>query len=42
MLAAYYDVRGWDPITGLPIREKLSELGLSWVIGDLWPSHLGT
>jgi len=42
LLAAYYDVRGWDPITGFPTREKLSELGLSWVIDDLWPSHLGT
>jgi aldehyde:ferredoxin oxidoreductase len=24
----YYDQRGWDPKTGIPTREKLTELGL--------------
>jgi aldehyde:ferredoxin oxidoreductase len=42
MLAAYYKARGWDPVTGFPTREKLSELGLSWVIDDLWHSPMGT
>jgi aldehyde:ferredoxin oxidoreductase len=35
MLSAYYEVRGWDPATGFPTREKLVELGLSWVCDDL-------
>jgi aldehyde:ferredoxin oxidoreductase len=38
MLSAYYQVRGWDPATGFPSCEKLTELGLSWVIDDLWSS----
>lgn len=25
----YYELRGWDPKTGIPTKEKLSELGLS-------------
>jgi aldehyde:ferredoxin oxidoreductase len=36
MLDAYYDVRGWDPETGKPGREKLSRLGLADVARDLW------
>jgi aldehyde:ferredoxin oxidoreductase len=28
MLAAYYAARGWDQKTGMPTKEKLSELGL--------------
>jgi aldehyde:ferredoxin oxidoreductase len=28
MKTVYYQTRGWDPETGLPTREKLSELGL--------------
>lgn len=39
MLAAYYDVRGWEPSTGFPTREKLDELGLNWVATDLWKSQ---
>jgi aldehyde:ferredoxin oxidoreductase len=35
MLEAYYQARGWDPITGFPTREKLSDLGLDWVAEDL-------
>jgi aldehyde:ferredoxin oxidoreductase len=35
MLAAYYAVRGWDPATGVPTRDKLHELGLEWVVEDL-------
>lgn len=36
MLAAYYVARGWDPETGKPTPEKLSELGLEWVAEDIW------
>ena len=36
MLAAYYQARGWDPATGYPSQEKLQELGLEWVIEDLY------
>lgn len=28
MLTKYYRLRGWDPDTGIPTREKLHELGL--------------
>jgi len=31
MLADYYQLRGWDPETGLPGQEKLRELGLEEV-----------
>ncbi|MGB8980869.1 MAG: aldehyde ferredoxin oxidoreductase family protein [Anaerolineales bacterium] len=36
MLSAYYAARGWDPATGKPTREKLSQLGLDDVAKDLW------
>lgn len=36
MLNEYYRVRGWDAETGYPKKEKLIELGLDWVIADLW------
>ncbi|MBN1149394.1 MAG: aldehyde ferredoxin oxidoreductase family protein [Anaerolineales bacterium] len=36
MLAAYYQARGWDPVTGYPTRGKLLELGLDWVAEDLY------
>jgi aldehyde:ferredoxin oxidoreductase len=35
-LDTYYDLRGWDKATGKPTREKLSELGLEDLIGDVW------
>jgi len=28
MLTEYYDVRGWDQETGLPLKETLKRLGL--------------
>ncbi len=36
MLEAYYKVRGWDPITGTPKKEKLISLGLEWLVEDIW------
>jgi aldehyde:ferredoxin oxidoreductase len=36
MIAAYYDVRGWDSITGYPKKETLISLGLEWLVEDLW------
>jgi aldehyde:ferredoxin oxidoreductase len=36
MLLAYYQHRGWDLETGKPSREKLLELGLEDIAGDLW------
>ncbi|MFC2059825.1 aldehyde ferredoxin oxidoreductase family protein [Chloroflexota bacterium] len=34
-LDEYYDLRGWDKKTGLPTREKLTELGLGDVADNL-------
>jgi aldehyde:ferredoxin oxidoreductase len=36
MLTAYYQARGWDPGTGKPTPSKLTELGLEWVLKDIW------
>ena len=36
MLTAYYAIRGWDPETGRPTKEKLHALGLADVAHDLW------
>jgi aldehyde:ferredoxin oxidoreductase len=36
MLGEYYKVRGWDPQTGYPKKEKLEELGLEWLVEDIW------
>ncbi len=30
MLSAYYTARGWDPLSGYPLREKFIDLGLEW------------
>ena len=35
MLAAYYQSRQWNPQTGYPASEKLSALGLTWLLDDL-------
>jgi aldehyde:ferredoxin oxidoreductase len=35
MLDEYYSARGWDPATGKPTREKLVELKLDYLAGDL-------
>jgi aldehyde:ferredoxin oxidoreductase len=36
MLEEYYEVRGWDPKTGYPKKEKLISLGLEWLVEDIW------
>lgn len=36
MLEAYYQVRGWDPETGFPTKDKLATLALEWLMEDLW------
>ena len=36
MLESYYEVRGWDPKTGYPKKDKLLSLGLEWLLEDLW------
>lgn len=36
LLDNYYEARGWDKKTGKPTPEKLRELGLDYVIPDLW------
>ena len=36
MLDAYYEYRGWDKNTGKPTQEKLKELGLDWVINEIY------
>lgn len=33
LLKAYYQVRGWDVTTGIPVASKLNELGLSFTLG---------
>jgi aldehyde:ferredoxin oxidoreductase len=35
MLRNYYTLMGWDPETGIPIRETLENLGLGHVTDDL-------
>ncbi len=38
MLAAYYQVRGWDPASGRPLAARLRQLGMDDVAADLWPA----
>ena len=35
MLDEYYEVRGWDKVSGFPTREKLEQLGLKEVADEL-------
>ena len=30
-LPLYYEMMGWDPVTGVPRSAKLHELGIGWV-----------
>ena len=34
-LTALYGLKGWNPATGLPTREKLEELSLGWAVDFL-------
>jgi len=36
MVDRYYELRGWDKVTGKPTPEKLRELGLEEYILDIW------
>jgi len=36
LLESYYQLRGWDPLTGKPTTEKLRELGLEDVAAGIW------
>jgi len=36
MMNTYYQVRGWDSLTGKPQKSKLQSLGLEWLVEDLW------
>jgi aldehyde:ferredoxin oxidoreductase len=35
LLDEYYELRGWDLVTGFPTREKLESLGMSDVAAEL-------
>ena len=35
MLNEYYEVRGWDPETGIPTIERLNKIGLKYIAEDL-------
>jgi aldehyde:ferredoxin oxidoreductase len=35
MIDDYYGLLGWDPRTGIPTSEKLREMKLEWMIGDV-------
>ena len=37
LLTGYYKARGWDEETGIPKDDKLEELGLDFVIGNMNP-----
>ena len=37
MKDAYYEFRNWDKETGKPSKEKLNELGLEFLVKDVWP-----
>jgi aldehyde:ferredoxin oxidoreductase len=37
MLQVYYLARGWDPLTGYPYPDRLSQLSLDFTLPDLYP-----
>ncbi len=39
MLDSFYEEKGWDIKTGIPTPEKLKELGLEYIVKDLYPSN---
>jgi aldehyde:ferredoxin oxidoreductase len=36
MLSEYYALRGWDPDSGKPTRERLMSLDMTDIANDLW------
>ena len=40
MMDAYYEIRHWDKVTGLPSQSKLVELGMSEIAGDFYPGSI--
>ncbi len=43
MKAEYYQLRGWDPVTGLQTREQLKRVGLDEVAGEsVWARRRGS
>ena len=34
----FYVLMGWDPVTGVPTREKLEELGIAWAAAQALPA----
>ncbi|MGD0422628.1 MAG: aldehyde ferredoxin oxidoreductase family protein [Candidatus Bathyarchaeia archaeon] len=39
MLPKFYEMRGWDPVSGKPLKQKLLELGLEDVAEDLYDDY---
>lgn len=39
LLGLYYDVRGWDPVTGKPLPATLQRLDLNAWAAELWPAQ---
>jgi aldehyde:ferredoxin oxidoreductase len=33
-ISALYALKGWDPATGIPTRERLAQLGLEWAASE--------
>ena len=42
-LQAYWNLGAldWDPVTNIPSKKKLTELGLNDIAGELWPEPEG-
>jgi len=38
---AYYEMRGWDQVLGIPTGDKLRQLALDDLIADVWPAADG-
>ena len=38
---AYYGMRGWDTVLGIPTEDKLRQLALDDLIADVWPTAEG-
>jgi aldehyde:ferredoxin oxidoreductase len=38
LVKEYLQIRGWDPVTGKPTKERLESLGMADVARDMWPN----